>query len=495
MSALQQRLTAYGNNVARHRRRAKSAANLTFAQAFAEPNAKVLRDWFERNTGPRYDVSSVVTGTVVLTTQAEANAIIGKTIRGKVQINANNLDVHDFAVEWDGTGTGTLLLEALNGVTGCTVHHFLLDGKMGNVSYGLGGTSFSTGWTVEYGEIRQMGGDAVRTFKSSTYRYLYCHSFRPWVTARDGVYDINGSQSLYPHTDAIQTLRSGNTVQYCWFENTSAQNATSACIVKPDADEAITSFTLDSSYLDGGGVVFYVDNANSDADDPGANGQPTGLVFSNLRIGRNFRDTVWRHSEVPSTSFTKTNIVYDDTDRAVEDLFVDTFNRANENLEANANWQRVSGTAGAIAISTNRLASTVTTQSTYLIADALPVDRTNHFVEINWRGGTTTGWLLARYTDENNYVGMQLLASVPTLYKRVGGTFFILAASPSSLTAGDLVRIECRRQQLMFWHKGILRATVNLPAGELTTGKVGIQARTVIAADMADNFVAGSLSV
>jgi hypothetical protein len=493
-------LAAYQSNVKRRRRRAADATGLTFAQAFsvyAAHDLEVLRNWFELNTGPRLelDLANPIIGTVDITSQAEADALVGKMVRGIIRINAADIELRDFGVEWDHSGTGATLLQSLNGVNGAHIHHFLIDGHMGNISYGISGTTYSENWLVEYGEIRQIGGDAVRLFKNSTYRNLYIHSFRPGNTARDGVFDDEGSQSLFPHTDALQIMRSGNVVEECWVENTDGINATGAVTLIPDADEAVTSFEMRDCYVDGGANVFYIDNQNADIDNPGANGQPTGLVFEDLLIGRKHRADVWRHREVPSTSFTKTNVLYADTRLPVEAYFLDDFNRANENLEASANYNRMSGVAGGLAIDTNKLKSITTTQSTYLVALAQGIDLVNHFVETDWhRNISSTGWLLARYQDESNYVGMQILALKPALYTRIGGTFSQVSA-PADVVVGDNIRIECDEQTIRLYHKGVLVVTRTLAAGILTSGRVGIQARTTIANPLLDNFSAGTLKV
>lgn len=469
------------------------AAGLTYAQAFAASKA-VLQNWFELNTGPRIPLATVVTGDQTITTQGQADALAGKMVRGRVLIDANNLTLVDFGVEWDGSGTGANLLQTLNGRTGLTCQHFLLDGKDGNISYGILGTSFSTGCLFEKGEIRGMGGDAFRVHKNSTYRHLYCHGFRRWNTAVDGVYNPAGDQALYPHTDGGQGFRSGNIVEECWIENTDAENATAGFTLIPDADEAITAFTLRRSFIDGGGVPIYIDNQNNNIDSPGANGQPTGIVLEDLRIGRRHREArVIRHDEVPSANITMTNVVYADNGAAVPKVFVDDFNRANENLEVR-NFDRMSGVAGQLTVDNNQVRSvSIAAQGTYLLKTAFGIDTVNHFVEADWKSGTTTGWLIARYIDESNYVGMQINAAVPTLYTRIAGTFTIRVASPASLSAGDKVRIECFGQIIRLYHKGILRGTYDMGAGVLASGRVGMQSRTVVANPMLDNFAAGTL--
>jgi hypothetical protein len=504
MASLAKRRRGWSYRVAAERNRdrrdgvlgvANIAAGMTFAQAFAA-STDALRNWFELNVGPRVPIVSTVNGDVAINSQADADALVGKLVQGRILIYADDIDLGDFAVEWDRTGTGANLVQTIDGANGAHIHHFLLDGKMGNISYGLLGTSYSEDLLVEAGEIRGMGGDAIRTHKNSTYRHLYCHSFRDWQTARDGTFDPNGSQALFPHTDGLQNLRSGNTVEECWIENTKADNATSGVIVKSDADEQITSFAMRRCYVDGGGVPIYIDNQNSDIDSPGANGQPTGVVLEDILVGRQHREArAIRHDEVPSSSITKTNVRYADNGAAVEALFVDGFNRANENLEA-GNYDRMSGVAGQLAVSSNQVRSvSIAAQGTYLLKTAAGVSLGDHFVEADWKSGTTTGWLIARYVDENNYVGMQILASVPTLYKRVAGTFTVLGGGATSLSAGDKIRIECRGQQVKLIHKGVLRVTATLGAGELTSGRVGMQSRTTVANPMCDNFAAGTLGV
>jgi hypothetical protein len=475
----------------------RSGLGQTHAQAFALTRAtrrsRLLRRWFERNTGPRIPTDTILVGDQTITTQAQADALAGKRVIGKILLDANNLNVVDFACEWDGSGTGATLLQVLNGRTGITIQHFLLDGKNGNISYGLSGTTFSTGCLVTNGEIRHMGGDGIRTFKSSTYRHMYVHSFRAWDEARDGVFDDQGSQSLYPHTDGVQVFRSGNLVEECWIENTDARNATGALTLIPDTDEAITSFTMRNTFIDGGANVLYIDNQNADIDNPGANGQPTGLVFENLIVGRKHRADVWRHREVPSTSFTKTNVTYVDTGLPVEAYFLDGFNRANENLEAR-HFNRVSGVAGGLTVDTNKVRSVTTTQTTYLLDASHGIDPVNQAVEVDWhRNISTTGWLILRYLGENDYVGMQISTLKPTLYTKIGGSFVIRVTAAANVVIGDKIRVEARGQSIKLYHKDVLSGEYVMSAGVLTSGPVGMQARTSIGNPLLDNFAAWSL--
>jgi hypothetical protein len=89
---------------------------------------------------------------------------------------------------------------------------------------------------------------------------------------------------------------------------------------------------------------------------------------------------------------------------------------------------------------------------------------------------------------------MQILALKPALYTRIGGTFSQVSA-PADVVVGDNIRIECDEQTIRLYHKGVLVVTRTLAAGILTSGRVGIQARTTIANPLLDNFAAGTLKV
>lgn len=466
----------------------------TYMDHFNAPSIGTLRGWFIKHTGPTVRLSDIHNGDVTITSQAMADDLVGVMVNGRVMIDEEDIEISDFGVQWNGVGTGANLLQVLNGVGGTHIHDFVLDGKYGNISYGLGGTAYSEGLVVERGEIKHMGGDAIRTHKNSTYRHMYCHSFRNWDEAVDGPFNWDGDQAFFPHPDVIQTVRSGNVVEECYFDIGDSSTSTSCCIVKSDADEQIDGFTLRRSYVNGGGIVGYIDNQNSNIDSPGANGQPINIVFEDLIVGRGHReDRVFRHDEVPSTSITINNVVYADTRQPVETVFVDDFNRANEALETRY-YDRMSGVASQLTVDTNQVRSvSIAAQGTYLLKTSFGVDLVNHFVEADWKSGTTTGWLICRYADEANYIGMQILAAIPTLYKRVGGTFTQLGAGVTSLTAGDKIRIECRGTQIKLIHKGVLRVTATVSDTILQSGRVGMQSRTTIANPMLDNFIAGSL--
>lgn len=183
------------------------AEGLTHAQAYDNGSINLLRNWFELNTGPQVPVTTIFTGDYNVNSQADADALSGVTVRGRIFVNVGNVTIVNFACEWDGSGTGKNLLQSTGGVSNVTVQHFLLDGKLGNISYGITGTSYSTNWTVRNGEIKNMGGDGIRFFVDSTYEDLYVHAFREWNPDVDGPWVPNGDQNLYPHTDGGQAVR------------------------------------------------------------------------------------------------------------------------------------------------------------------------------------------------------------------------------------------------------------------------------------------------
>lgn len=280
-----------------------------------------------------------------------------------------------------------------------------------------------------------------------------------------------------------------NAVNRCWIENTDASNATSCLILKSDAG-SITGFTCTRTFADGGGVVLYVDNQNASLDNPGANGNPSGIVFDDVRVGRNYRDSVLRYG-VPSANISLTNVRYADTGDPIPALFVDDSTRANENLEDHY-FDRVSGVAGGITIDSNNYRTTTTTQTTYLLKTTYGISTADHLVGLNVKGGSNQGWIILRYTDENNYVGMQINSLVPTLYTRIAGTF-TARVTGSAYSAGDLIEPYALGSVIGMYRNGTLIGSYDMGAGVLASGRVGMQARSGLGNPFGKNFRARSL--
>ena len=292
---------------------------MEFDQAFA--NLSTLQSWFWENCRPRVPVTNIHMGDYLIHNQADADALVGKTVRGRVRIYASGsavtrLDIRDFGVQWDGVSTGlanTRLVELMNGASNIYIHHFLLDGDNGLTTSGIYGTTYSANLLVELGEIRRVGNDGFCTHKKSVYRRLYVHAFRAWNEATDGVYNSKDSQDFCSHSDGFQTLRSGNLVEECWIDNTIAANGTSAMMIKSDTNETIDGLIVRRCYLNGGGYTVHIHNANGSLTNPGPYGYPCNIVLTNNLFGRNYRLGLWSHGDVPSDNITKSGNVWADT--------------------------------------------------------------------------------------------------------------------------------------------------------------------------------------
>lgn len=107
--------------------------------------------------------------------------------------------------------------------------------------------------------------------------------------------------------------------------------------------------------------------------------------------------------------------------------FLDAFDRANENLEASANWTRVGGTAGAAQVVSNALHFTSGTDATAYQAPNF--GSADHYAQAKRPSATEAEWFIAcRVQDGDNFVGARLADTDSgwAVYKRVGGTFTVL---------------------------------------------------------------------
>lgn len=121
--------------------------------------------------------------------------------------------------------------------------------------------------------------------------------------------------------------------------------------------------------------------------------------------------------------------------------YTDDFNRANENLEANANWTRIDGTAGAAQVVSNRMEHTSATETSYKFNPLSSVDAYAQVVVVTVSNGITFP-VVARLADLSNLVGARYNSGAWQLYKRVTGTFTQLATFTATLAANDVLKLE-----------------------------------------------------
>lgn len=105
--------------------------------------------------------------------------------------------------------------------------------------------------------------------------------------------------------------------------------------------------------------------------------------------------------------------------------YTDEFNRANEALEANANWTRVGGVAGGGQIVSNVLKSNTTDNAgtAYRCPD---MGSASQYVSGVFQSNATSGFLCCRLTDPANYIGMRYNSSTLDIYKKITGNFALI---------------------------------------------------------------------
>lgn len=262
-----------------------------------------LHDWFRRNTGPRVPIDpTALTGRMVVTTQSDADRLVGRTVQGSVVVLGNNLRLHDFVLLGDGS---PILIEISGNRSGIALENMSIDGQGQMMSQGIGGSSYAKGVTVRSVEIRGVGSDAIRLSNGGVYTNLYIHSLWRWDdSSRGRPYDGARSQSTDPHTDGAQAVRGGGLVEKSWIDNqgVGAENATSAIFIAPNAGP-VSGWTIRKNYLNGGGYTIHIHGAQL-----GTTVElPQNIVIDRNRFGRGYRLGLFSSGDVPPSNITLTD--------------------------------------------------------------------------------------------------------------------------------------------------------------------------------------------
>lgn len=177
--------------------------------------------------------------------------------------------------------------------------------------------------------------------------------------------------------------------------------------------------------------------------------------------------------------------------------FTDNFTRANENLEASANWTRNGGVAGVCAVRSNELAFLSTTETAYLAPDQ---SSTNHYCQTRVRTSVTNKFYFPcvnRITDINNFVGARARNSSSDeydMFERSASTFTLLASTTAVVvTVDDILRLESVGNDHEFFVNGVSRgagaSTVNN-----TITRQGIGARQSTSNPAIDDYEIGAIA-
>lgn len=181
--------------------------------------------------------------------------------------------------------------------------------------------------------------------------------------------------------------------------------------------------------------------------------------------------------------------------------FSDNFNRANEGLEASANWTRVGGTSGAAAVNSNKLNVTDTTSggTAYRCPD---IGTADHYVEARWLDNDRSSgpFICCRLTDNNNFIGVRFNGDSTSthieVYTRKAGTLSNLLNANSPINNGDVLRLEAEGNAWRVKVNGALRHSGTFTEGVLAgVTRCGIVSRVVsyTALGFIDDFAAGPL--
>lgn len=122
-------------------------------------------------------------------------------------------------------------------------------------------------------------------------------------------------------------------------------------------------------------------------------------------------------------------------------FFSDEFDRADENLETNANWIRLGGAAGQAAVRSNQLAMIGTTQTAYYVPS---IGQTDFFVEFTIAQVPASGAsfpVAFRIVDQNNFLGIRWSSTQFQAFRCVANVFNGFATVNQPPNVGDVVRV------------------------------------------------------
>lgn len=179
-------------------------------------------------------------------------------------------------------------------------------------------------------------------------------------------------------------------------------------------------------------------------------------------------------------------------------VLIDSFNRANANLEASTTasgggtWVHDGAIAGAATISSNALAAnTADGEGSLYSADLGSVDQAVSFVLKNT---TANSFVVLRCTDRQNYVGVRASGANLQIFRRVAGSFTQVYSAAHSITANDVIEARVSGTQNI----EVLRngsSLVSMSIGATLTGtRAGVHPRQAVQNPFVDDFSAQPLA-
>ncbi|MQA34020.1 hypothetical protein [Modestobacter roseus] len=239
-----------------------------WAQAWSTGDTRVLRSWFDANTGPTRTISGT-TGGGKIRSQADADRLAGKTVTSDLSVDCTCV-LQEFA-----------LVHAQLTIEGgrVDVRNLLIDGKNDTEMVGVFTARGSS--QVEISRVEITGhNDGIRAYASSvTGSYVYIHGVAP-------------DNPREHHQDGIQTIGGGSAFSRSYIDMTGAH--TSATLIKPDASP-IPYARINQTAIMGGGYTFHVHD--------GPKGTPRNVDLSDNLVAPGYRNglvSTWKLSNVSS---------------------------------------------------------------------------------------------------------------------------------------------------------------------------------------------------
>ncbi|QRK05998.1 hypothetical protein JQX13_38605 [Archangium violaceum] len=229
-----------------------------FDDAWATRNHETLRSFFEAHVGT-FTPGPTVSSPGTVTTQAQADALSGRTVIGNVT----------FACSSGCTVSNAVFRDVIVAQSGTvTFNNVINDPQRATDAVGFFEVRAAATVNLNRFEIRN-SQDGIRSSGTVNARYLYIHSVSPYVeTVGNG------------HQDGFQQYGGSVDCQRCFIDYRNA--VTSAILVKPDAT-TITKTRWNYTFFQGGGYTIHLHDSGTKTV------QAAGLDFSNVLVARGYR--------------------------------------------------------------------------------------------------------------------------------------------------------------------------------------------------------------
>jgi len=172
--------------------------------------------------------------------------------------------------------------------------------------------------------------------------------------------------------------------------------------------------------------------------------------------------------------------------------FTDSFTRADEDLEADANWTRVDGAAGAAKIVGNLVRQASDTDSAYQCPDQGSANHYSQVLNLETGPASTTGFAPCnRLTSITAYIGVRNTGGDWEMFLQDSGFTELGTAYTSTPLNTDVLKLESDGNDHVFYLNGTSRITAT-NATHNTVTRQGV-ANRFNGSDWFDDFEAGLL--